>query len=42
MLDRSGQHLLTRKAAEQGATKADFAELTDRIRRIEILLGMTR
>jgi len=34
--------VLIRKAAEQGATKADFAELTDRIRRIESLLSMTR
>jgi len=41
-LDPSGQLLLTLKATEQNATKADIAELTDRLRRIENLLTSTR
>ena len=38
-LEPGGQLVLTLKAAEQGATKADVAELTDRLRRIESLLS---
>jgi hypothetical protein len=34
-LDPSGQLLLTVKLAEQNAAKADFAELADRLGRIE-------
>ena len=41
-LDSSGQLLLTRKVAKQNVTKADFAELTDRLHRIESLLRRTR
>jgi uncharacterized membrane protein YcaP (DUF421 family) len=40
-LDPSGQLLLTVKATEQSATKADVAELTDQLRRIERLLSAT-
>jgi uncharacterized membrane protein YcaP (DUF421 family) len=40
-LEPGGQLVLTLKAAEQGATKADVAELTDRLRRIENLLSAT-
>ncbi len=38
-LDPSGQLLLTLKAAEQNATKADIADLVARLRRIEDLLN---
>jgi uncharacterized membrane protein YcaP (DUF421 family) len=38
-LEPGGQLVLTLKATEQGATKADVAELTDRLRRIENLLS---
>jgi len=38
-LEPGGQLVLTLKAAEQSATKADVAELTDRLRRIEKLLS---
>jgi uncharacterized membrane protein YcaP (DUF421 family) len=38
-LEPGGQLVLTLKHAEQGATKADIAELTERLRRIEELLG---
>ena len=41
-LDPSGQLLLTRRVAEQNVTKADFADLTDRLHRIESLLRPTR
>lgn len=41
-LDPSGQLLLTLKPAEQNATKADIAELTDRLGRIEWLLSTDR
>jgi len=41
VLDTSGQLLLTVKAAEQTATKADIAALTDQLRRIEKLLNPT-
>lgn len=41
-LDPSGHLLLTIKASEQSATKADVAEITDRLRRIEDLLGAPR
>jgi uncharacterized membrane protein YcaP (DUF421 family) len=41
-LEPSGQLVLTLKAAEQSATKADVAELTDRLRRIESLLSPPR
>ena len=41
-LEPGGQLVLTLKAAEQGATKADVAELTDHLRRIEKLLGAPR
>lgn len=37
-LEPSGQLILTLKAAEQGATKTDIAELNDRLGRIEALL----
>lgn len=40
-LDPSGQLLLTVKASEQSATKADVAEITDRLGRIEQLLRAT-
>jgi uncharacterized membrane protein YcaP (DUF421 family) len=38
-LEPGGQLVLTLKHAEQGATKADVAEITARLRRIEELLG---
>jgi uncharacterized membrane protein YcaP (DUF421 family) len=38
-LEPGGQLVLTLKPAEQGATKADIAELTDQLRRIESLLS---
>jgi uncharacterized membrane protein YcaP (DUF421 family) len=38
-LEPGGQLVLTLKAAAQGATKADVAELTDRLCRIESLLS---
>jgi uncharacterized membrane protein YcaP (DUF421 family) len=38
-LEPGGQLVLTLKHAEQGATKADVAEVTARLRRIEELLG---
>ena len=38
-LEPGGQLVLTLKHAEQGATKADIAEVTERLRRIEELLG---
>lgn len=38
-LEPGGQLVLTLKQAEQSATKADVAELTDRLRRIESLLS---
>jgi len=38
-LEPGGQLVLTLKSAEQGATKADVAQLTDRLRRIESLLS---
>lgn len=38
-LEPGGQLVLTLKQTEQGATKADVAELTDRLRRIESLLS---
>jgi uncharacterized membrane protein YcaP (DUF421 family) len=41
-LDPGGQLLLTLKATEQSATKADVAEMTDRLERIERLLSSTR
>ena len=41
-LEPGGQLVLTLKAAEQGATKADVAELTDHLRRIEKLLRAPR
>jgi uncharacterized membrane protein YcaP (DUF421 family) len=37
-LEPSGQLVLTLKEAEQGATKADVAELIDRLSRVEALL----
>jgi hypothetical protein len=37
-----GQLVLTLKAAEQGATKADVAELASRLGRIENLLRAAR
>jgi uncharacterized membrane protein YcaP (DUF421 family) len=40
-LDPSGQLLLTLRPSEQSATKADVAEITDRLRRIEDLLSST-
>ena len=40
-LEPGGQLVLTLKAAEQSVTKADVAELTDRLRRIERLLSAT-
>jgi uncharacterized membrane protein YcaP (DUF421 family) len=40
-LEPGGQLVLTLKAAEQSVTKADVAELTDRLRRIESLLSAT-
>ena len=41
-LEPGGQLVLTLKEAEQGATKADVAELTDRLRRIESLISAPR
>ena len=41
-LEPGGQLVLTLKAAEQGATKADIAELGDRLGRIERLLKAAR
>ena len=41
-LEPGGQLVLTLKAAEQGATKADIAEVTARLSRIEELLGAAR
>jgi uncharacterized membrane protein YcaP (DUF421 family) len=41
-LEPGGQLVLTLKHSEQGATKADIAELTARLSRIETLLGATR
>ena len=38
-LEPGGQIVLTLRPSEQGATKADVAELTDRLRRIETLLS---
>jgi uncharacterized membrane protein YcaP (DUF421 family) len=38
-LEPGGQLVLTLKPSQQGATKADVAGLTDRLRRIETLLG---
>jgi uncharacterized membrane protein YcaP (DUF421 family) len=41
-LEPGGQLVLTLKTGEQGATKSDVAELTDRLRRIEKLLSAPR
>jgi uncharacterized membrane protein YcaP (DUF421 family) len=41
-LEPGGQLVLTLKPSEQGATKADVAELTDQLRRIESLLSAPR
>jgi uncharacterized membrane protein YcaP (DUF421 family) len=41
-LEPGGQLVLDLKAAEQGATKADVAEITARLGRIEELLGAAR
>jgi hypothetical protein len=41
-LEPGGQLVLTLKAAEQGATKADVAELAGRLGRIESLLRAAR
>ena len=41
-LEPGGQLVLTLKHSEQGATKADIAEVTARLSRIETLLGATR
>jgi uncharacterized membrane protein YcaP (DUF421 family) len=41
-LEPGGQLVLTLKPAEQGATKADVAQLTDRLSRIESLLSAAR
>jgi uncharacterized membrane protein YcaP (DUF421 family) len=41
-LEPGGQLVLTLKAGEQGATKADIAELTGHLRRIEKLLSAPR
>ena len=41
-LEPGGQLVLTLKHAEQGATKADVAELADRLGRIERLLETAR
>ena len=41
-LEPGGHLILTLKAAEQGATKGDVAELTGRLRRIESLLSAIR
>jgi uncharacterized membrane protein YcaP (DUF421 family) len=42
LLEPGGQLVLTLKAAEQAATKADVAELTSRLGQIERLLGAAR
>ena len=42
LLEPGGQLVLTLKPTEQGATKADIAELTTRLGQIEQLLGATR
>ena len=41
-LEPGGQLVLTLKAGQQGATKSDVAELTDRLHRIENLLSAPR
>jgi uncharacterized membrane protein YcaP (DUF421 family) len=41
-LEPGGQLVLALKAGEQGATKADIAELTGHLRRIEKLLSAPR
>jgi uncharacterized membrane protein YcaP (DUF421 family) len=41
-LEPGGQLVLTLKRSEQGATKADIAEVTARLSRIETLLGAAR
>jgi uncharacterized membrane protein YcaP (DUF421 family) len=41
-LEPGGQLILTLKAEDQGATKADIAELTSRLGQIEHLLSATR
>jgi uncharacterized membrane protein YcaP (DUF421 family) len=41
-LEPGGQLVLTLKHSEQGATKADIAEVTARLSRIETLLGAAR
>jgi uncharacterized membrane protein YcaP (DUF421 family) len=41
-LEPGGQLVLTLKHSEQGATKADIAEVTARLSRIETLLAATR
>jgi uncharacterized membrane protein YcaP (DUF421 family) len=41
-LEPGGQLVLTLKPSEQGATKADVAELAGRLRRIETLLSQLR
>jgi uncharacterized membrane protein YcaP (DUF421 family) len=41
-LEPGGQLVLTLKATEQGATKADIAEVTSRLGQIERLLSVTR
>jgi uncharacterized membrane protein YcaP (DUF421 family) len=41
-LEPGGQLVLTLKTADQGATKADIAELTSRLGQIERLLGAAR
>ena len=41
-LEPGGQLVLTLKHSEQGATKADIAEITARLSRIETLLAATR
>jgi uncharacterized membrane protein YcaP (DUF421 family) len=41
-LEPSGQLVLSLKAGEQGATKSDVAELTDRLSRIEGMLVLGR
>jgi uncharacterized membrane protein YcaP (DUF421 family) len=38
-LEPGGQLVLTLKQSDQSATKGDIAELTERLRRIEELLG---
>ena len=41
-LEPDGQLVLTLKPAEQGATRGDITDLTDRLHRIENLLSATR